>query len=99
MSIRRGPSGEELLTGRYTPNVGAIAAGAIEDNIVDEDPRFIGGAARPLVATFVGAPQANLGIAGCWVSNILTGAITVRFRAFTGGVAGGVQAIAITEQP
>jgi hypothetical protein len=98
MSIRRGPSGEELLTGRYTPNVGVIVAGAVEDNIVDEDPRFIGGAARPLVATPVGAPLANLGIAACWVSNPATGAITVRFRAFAGGVAGGAQAIAIAEQ-
>lgn len=98
MAIRKGPSGEELLTGRYLPNVGIIAAGAIEDNVVDEDPRFIGGAARPLVATFVGAPRANLGIAACWVSNIATGAVTVRFRAFTGGVTAGAQAIAIAEQ-
>jgi hypothetical protein len=100
MSIRKGPSGDESLSVFALAAVPIILAGAHADVVVATDARFAGGAARPVVAAFAGTvPLANLGIAGCWVSNIVTGAVSVRFNAFTGGVAGGNQPIVVGELP
>jgi hypothetical protein len=43
--------------------------------------------------SFVGAPLANLGLLGAWVSDPTTGALTVRFSALTGNVATGNQTV------
>jgi hypothetical protein len=99
MTIRKGPSGDESLSVFALAAVPLIAAGAHADVVVATDARFIGGAARPVVATTVGAPLANLGIAACWVSNPATGAVSVRFNAFTGGVVGANQPLIVGELP
>lgn len=46
-----------------------------------------------VVPTLVGAPLANLGLLGAWVSTPATGALTVRLCALTGNVAAGNQSI------
>lgn len=52
-----------------------------------------------LSAALAGAPLANLGLLGAWVSTPSTGAVTVRFCALSGNVATGNQSVRLVGVP
>jgi hypothetical protein len=99
MTIRKGPSGTELMSRQVTVTVPAILDGDSADVVAFTDARFAGGPPRrPLTVAFVGAPLANLQTPFAWVSNATTGAVSVRFPALLGNVAGGDVDLYIEEQ-
>jgi hypothetical protein len=85
---RKSQAGTELPE-RFLEDVAipGITDGDHADVVVTTDLAFAG-PGRPIAAQFVGAPLANLGILGAWVSNTTTGAVTVRFCALSANVTG-----------
>lgn len=83
---------------RKTVVVPNITDGDTADVALAADLAFAdsGSVVKPVSVTFAAAPLANLGIVGAWVSNPLTGVVTVRFSALTGNVATANQNILVT---
>jgi hypothetical protein len=92
---RRSEAGALLANRTQNPTVPNITDGDTADVALTADLAFAGAVAVPVDASFQGAPLANLGIVGAWVSNIVTGVVTVRFSALTGNVATAAQLINI----
>jgi hypothetical protein len=96
-STRNADAGPLFPSRRVTATVPNITDGDQADLVLPADLAFAGGGVvRPVRADFVGAPLANLGITGCWVSNPTTGVVTVRLSALTGNVATADQLFLIT---
>lgn len=90
---RAGIAGPISLSANQSPTVPNITDGDTADVALAANPNFIGSVNRPVRASFVGAPLANLGIVGAWISNGVTGVVTIRFSALTGNVATAAQAV------
>jgi len=90
---RRSEAGSLMANRTQTPTVPNITDGDTADVALTADAAFIGAVAVPVDASFQGAPLANLGIVGAWVSNIATGVVTIRFSALTGNVATAAQIV------
>jgi hypothetical protein len=86
--IRTGESGTLLPGIIKAATPAAITAPNTNDTVIT-DAAFIG--ASSVVASFAGAPGANLGILAAWVSNAATGAITVRCAAVGGNFVSAAQ--------
>jgi hypothetical protein len=89
----------ERFVGPTIPN---ITDGDTADVAIAADLAWATGAGNPpkrVRASFDGAPLANLGIVGAWVSNVTTGVVTVRCSALTGNVATAAQTLALYEEP
>lgn len=90
MNNRSGDAGPVLPVRRVTVAVGIVAAGdhldvALPADIAFGDP---GSVVKPVRVDFDGAPgDTALGIIAAWVSNPLTGVVTVRFCALAGPTA------------
>lgn len=100
MGNRSGDSGQVLVQRTVELTVPNITDGDQADVVVTADAAWATGAGKPakvVAAHFIGAPLANLGISGAWVSNVATGAVTVRFSAMTGNVATAAQDILLQE--
>ena len=95
MAVRQGETGPIQRQFVQAPVVPAILDGDSADVACAADANFIG--ATAVSAVFNGAPAANLGIIGAWVSNAVTGVVTIRFSALTGNVAGGAQSVRVSE--
>jgi len=94
---RNAESGPLVPEGAQSVVVPAILDGDSADVALAADADFITSLAtnRGVLASFSGAPQANLGIVGAWISTPATGVVTIRFSALTGNVAGGAQLVRI----
>lgn len=90
---RAGIGGALGLSAQQSPTIPAILDGDSADVALAANAAFIGSVNRPVRASFVGAPLANLGIVGAWISNGTTGVVTVRCSALTGNVASAAQAL------
>lgn len=84
--MRRAQAGTEFPQAVKSVTVPAIVAGATATVALAADAAFIG--VDAVAADFTGVPEAQLGIAACFISNAATGVISIRFTAGTGGVAG-----------
>lgn len=100
MGNRTGDSGSNLVQRTVELTIPNITDGDSADVVVAADLAWATGAGKPpkiVDAKFIGAPLANLGIIGAWVSNVATGAVTVRFSALTGNVATAAQDVLLVE--
>lgn len=97
MTERAGESGPVLQDTTQTVVVPNITDGDTADVALTADAQFAGSGslAKGVLATFAGVPLANLGIVGAWVSNTVTGVVTIRFSALTGNVATANQAVRV----
>ena len=85
--MRKAQSGTSLPQKLKSVTVPAIGIGAVADVALAADADYAG--IDEVLALPAAALEANLVVAGAWVSNPATGVVTVRFHAGAVAVAGG----------
>jgi hypothetical protein len=96
MAARSGTTGPVEVIRDILMAVGVVAAGASADVALPADAAWIG--VDALSVSMRGAPLANLVLGGAWVSDPVTGVVTVRVLAGTGGIGAANQPIRLTSQ-
>lgn len=92
--MRRAQSGTRLPQRVVSFTVPAILDGDSAIVAAPADAEFIG--IDAVQASFVTAPETNLGIVAAWVSNAATGVVSVKFSALTGNVTGAAFNVLLT---
>lgn len=95
MAQRSGQAGVIEAQMTQSPTVGNITDGDTLDVNLTADANFIG--ARTVRADFNEAVPASLGIVGAWVSNAVTGVVTVRFCALGANWTSAAVALKVTQ--